>query len=233
MDFTETSSRLNRLLGTRVPAVAIAFTDAPPAGVDRVDAAGPAGCSYWKRAADGAVFWTAAADHFGCPVGAHTHAVDMPPEVKEGLQGLVGTMVQLDYLRMADVPRIPTRRTPFRHAVYAPLDRAPVPPDVVLVRGNARQLMLVAEAAERAGVAPDSPALGRPTCAVLPQAINGSRPAVSFGCVGNRVYTDAADEDAYVAIPGAQLGAVVDALEVIARANTELEAFHRGRLGTS
>jgi hypothetical protein len=32
-------------------------------------------------------------------------------------------------------------------AVYAPLAAAPVPPDVVLVRGNARQVMLLAGAA--------------------------------------------------------------------------------------
>jgi len=41
-----------------------------------------------------------------------------------------------------------------------------VPPDVVLVRGNARQLMLPAEAAQAAGVAGTGAAMGRPTCAV-------------------------------------------------------------------
>ena len=54
---------------------------------------------------------------------------------------------------MEEVPQIPTRKTPLRVAVYAPLAAAPVPPDVVLVRGNARQLMLLAEAAQAAGVA--------------------------------------------------------------------------------
>ena len=65
--------------------------------------------------------------------------------------GLVKTMVDLSYLRMADVPKIPRRKTPLQAAVYSPLSRAPIPPDVVLVRGNARQLMLLAEAAEHAG----------------------------------------------------------------------------------
>jgi len=41
-------------------------------------------------------------------------------------------MVGLSYLKAEEVPRIPTRKTPLRIAVYAPLDRAPVPPDVVL-----------------------------------------------------------------------------------------------------
>jgi hypothetical protein len=48
--------------------------------------------------------------------------------------------------------QIPTRKTAPQVAVYAPLAAAPVPPDVMLVCGNARQLMLLAEAAQAAGV---------------------------------------------------------------------------------
>ena len=54
---------------------------------------------------------------------------------------------------MEDVPQIPTRTMALQVAVYAPLAAAPVPPDVVLVRGNARQVMLPAEAAQAAGAA--------------------------------------------------------------------------------
>jgi uncharacterized protein (DUF169 family) len=89
--------------------------------------------------------------------------------------------------------------------------------------------MLLAEAAQAAGVAGSGPAMGRPTCAVLPEAINSARTAASFGCIGNRVYTGADDTEAYFAIPGAQLGAVEENLAVIVRANQELEKFHRGR----
>jgi uncharacterized protein (DUF169 family) len=130
---------------------------------------------------------------------------------------------------MDDVPQISTRKTPLRVAVYAPLAAAPVPPDVVLVRGTPQQLMLLAEAAQAADVAGSGPAMGRPTCAVLPEAINSTRTAASFGCIGNRVYTGAADTDAYFAIPGAQLDAVEEKLAVIVRANQELEKFHRAR----
>ncbi len=112
---------------------------------------------------------------------------------------------------------------------YAPLDAAPMSPDVVLVRGNARQLMLLSEAAQAAGVAGAGPTMGRPTCAVLPEAINTARTAASFGCIGNRVYTGATDDDAYFAIPGGQLRAVEEQLAVIMRANQELEKFHRAR----
>jgi hypothetical protein len=47
--------------------------------------------------------------------------------------------------------------------------------------------------------------------------------------VGNRVYTGAADDEAYFAVPGDGVLALLQRLEVLARANRELEAFHRGR----
>ncbi len=141
--------------------------------------------------------------------------------------GLIETMVGLSYLKMEDVPQIPTRKTPLHVAVYAPLAAAPVPPDVVLVRGNAHQLMLLAEAAQAAGVAGTGATMGRPTCAVLPEAINSARTAASFGCIGNRVYTGA--DDTRPTSPFlAGNRAVEESLAVIVRANQELEKFHRG-----
>jgi uncharacterized protein (DUF169 family) len=222
---------LTALLRLTAAPIAITFVDVAPPGVPHVSAVEPAGCGYWRRAAEGEVFFTVADDHKRCPVGAHTHNVTLSPAEQQELMGLVQTMVGLSYIKMEEVPQIPTRKTPLQVAVYAPLDAAPVPPDVVLVRGNAQQLMLVAEAAQAAGVAGTGATLGRPTCAVLPEAINSARTAASFGCIGNRVYTGAGDTDAYFAIPGPQLAAVEESLKVIVRANQELEKFHRGRVG--
>jgi uncharacterized protein (DUF169 family) len=216
------------LLLTSAP-VAITFVDAAPPGVPHVSAVEPAGCGYWRRAAAGEVFFTVAEDHKGCPVGAHTHNVTLSPDEQQELIGTVHTMVGLSYLKMEDVPQIPTLKTPLQVAVYAPLAAAPVPPDVVLVRGNARQLMLLAEAAQSAGVAGTGATMGRPSCGVLPAAINSTRTAASFGCIGNRVYTGADDSEAYFAIPGPVLGSVEEQLAVIVHANQELEKFHRGR----
>lgn len=56
-----------------------------------------------------------------------------------------------------------------------------------------------------------------------------ARTAVSFGCIGNRVYTGAGDADAYFAIPGPQLAAVEQSLATIVRANETLEQFHKAR----
>jgi len=229
MDCKTQGMQLQELLGLALPPVAIAFRAAAPAGIARIDAPAPAGCGYWRLATEGKVFYTEAADHYTCPVGAHTHGVDLPPEVAKELNGLVQTMVQMQYIKMEEIPSIPRRQGPFGVALYAPLARAPFEPDVVLVRGTVKQLMLLAEAAQAAGAAGAGPALGRPTCAVLPEAIESGRTAARFGCVGNRVYTGAGDEEAYFAIPGAQLAAVEEKLAIVVRANHELEKFHRAR----
>ena len=161
--------KLSELLGLGRAPVAITFRATAPAGVARVERAGPAGCAYWKLAGEGQVFYTEAADHYNCPIGAYTHGVDLPAERGAELQQVVGTMVGLEYIRMEEVPAMPRRTEPFGVAVYAPLAEAPVDPDVVLVRGDARQIMLVAEAARAS-----SPRPGRSTfttCAPMSPSI--------------------------------------------------------------
>lgn len=231
METRAMGDRLRKLLGTDKMPVAIAFRDTAPAGVPRVEGAQPAGCGYWRVAAErGKAFYTEGVDHHGCPIGAHTHGVKAPPEVQKQLEGMIGTMVGLEYLKMEDVPSIPTRKAPFGVAVYAPLSEAPVEPDVVMVRGNARQMMLLAEASQATGAAGTGPTMGRPTCAALPLAIETGKTASSFGCIGNRVYTGLGDDEAYLAIPGNRLAEIVDKLAVIVKANAALETFHRARV---
>src|SRR5262249_19317511 len=107
-------------------------------------------------------------------------------------------------------------------------DQAPAVPDVVLVRGNARQVMLLEEAALAAGLE-STPLMGRPTCAALPATMSTGRAATSLGCIGNRVYTDLGDDELYVALPGKHLPAVTQQLAAMVRANRELENYHRAR----
>ena len=80
-------------------------------------------------------------------------------------------MTRIGYVRMEEVPGIPVLpRTPGA-VVYAPLGDTPVDPDVVLVAGRPGRLMLLLEAAGRAGVATQPGLLGRPTCMALPAAL--------------------------------------------------------------
>jgi len=229
-DLTNLGMRLKELLELDLPPVAIAFRDQPPVGVPRIPSPAPAGCGYWKLAAEGQVFYTEAADHYTCPVGAHTHGVDLPPAVAQELQGLVQTMVHMQYIKMEEIPSIPRRQEPFRVAVYGPLAAAPCEPDVVLVRGTVKQMMVLAEAAQAARIASGGATLGRPTCAVLPQALQTGQAVSSFGCIGNRVYTGLGDDEGYYAIPGPKIDEVVEKLAVMVEANRQLGSFHRGRV---
>ena len=232
MNVTTEGTPMQQLLGLTFPPVAIAFRDAAPPAVPRIDAAAPAGCAYWRLAAEGQVFYTEASDHYRCPVGAHTHGVDLPPATARELEGLVQTMVALQYITLDEVNALPRRQGAFGVAVYAPLGQAPCEPDIVVVRGTVKQLMLLAEAAQAAGIAGGGATMGRPTCAVLPEATQSGRTATSFGCIGNRVYTGLGDDEGYYAIPGAKVADVVAKLAVITEANRQLETFHRSRAGT-
>jgi uncharacterized protein (DUF169 family) len=221
------AEQLTDLLGLRTAPVALTFLETPPAGVPRVAAAGPSGCTYWKQATEGQTFYTEASDHYACPVGAYTHGVPLPPEQAKELEEVIGTMVHVGYLRPEEVAGIPRRQGAFRFAVYGPL--ADAEPDLVLVRGNARQVMLLAEAAQAAGVGAGAGLLGRPTCAAVPEALQTQRAVASLGCIGNRVYTDLGDDELYFALPGKHVRAVTEKLATIVQANRELERYHRAR----
>lgn len=229
MSLTTSGTALQTLLGLRLPPVAIAFRESAPANMPRIESPAPAGCGYWRLAAEGRMFYTEASDHYTCPVGAHTHGVDLPADVAQELNGLVQTMVQMQYITMEEIPTIPRRQSPFRVALYARLAEASFEPDVVLIRGTAKQLMLVAESAQAAGISRGGATMGRPTCAILPESLQSGLATASFGCIGNRVYTGLGDDEGYYVIPGASVSDVVNKLSTIVEANRRLNEFHQAR----
>lgn len=186
-------------------------------------------CAYWRLASEGRSFYTDASDQVTCPVGGHTHGVALTDGAKRELGELVEYMIGLDYLGREEVASIPRREREFRYAAYTPLNGSTGSVDVILVRGAAKELMLLCEAARRAGVRFEGGLMGRPTCAVIPLAAGGGT-ATSLGCIGNRVYTELADGELYVALPGAELHRVEEKLDRILAANRELEAFHQQRV---
>lgn len=229
MNSAETTNSLQTLLGLAAEPIAVTFRHEAPADLERIGTAAPAGCSYWRLAAEGQAFYTEAADHVNCPIGAYTHGAEITPPVKSELEGMIGKMVGLRYLKMEEVPGIPRRAEPLRFVVYAPLSRETGTPDVVLLHGNARQIMLLAEAATACGLMSPLPVMGRPACAVIPATLSSGKASSSLGCIGNRVYTGLPDGEFYLAVPGDSMGKMVDALRAIVAANQELEQFHQSR----
>jgi len=229
--WSEIERQLTRRLGISRRPVAVAFRETAPAGIGRFEGTQPSGCSFWRLAGDGRVFYTVPADHHNCPIGSYTHGIDLPAGRALELEQTLGLMSNLGYVRMDEVPGIPRLPRAPGVVVYAPLADTPVDPDVVLVAGRPGRVMLLLEAAGRAGVTAQPSMLGRPTCMALPAALAGGTTA-STACIGNRIYTDLGDDELYVMVPGRDLARVVDALETIVAANDTLAGYHRGRRQT-
>ena len=223
------SEQIQQLLNLETVPIAVTFHDTQPDGVSGVEKVEAAGCTYWRRAAEGKTFYTEASDHYNCPIGCYTHNVELPPTQMEELENTLGLMGELGYIAMEEVPGIPRRETPFQSAVYAPLANATSTPDVVIISGTPRQMMLLAESATAAGIGTEDGIMGRPTCAVIPAVIQGGRSVSSLGCIGNRVYTALSDDDFYFAFPGKHIDALVEKLETIVNANLALEEYHQQR----
>jgi uncharacterized protein (DUF169 family) len=227
----EREQQLSRALALTRRPVAVAFRDRPPAGVAAFTGGAPSGCSYWRIAAGGRTFYTVPADHYNCAIGSHTHNIPLPPERAPELDQTLSFMTGIGYVKMEEVPDIPRLpRTP-SVVIYAPLGDSPVDPDVVIFAGQPSRVMLLQEAAIRAGAAAQVSMLGRPTCMALPAALSMGVVA-STGCVGNRVYTDLGEDELYVVVPGKDLVRVAEALGTVISANATLTDYHRGRRQT-
>lgn len=227
-DYKALESQFQQTLNLTRRPVAVAFRDEAPAQVGKFSGSEPAGCSFWRLAAEGRTFSTVPEDHYNCPVGSYTHHIPLPESRAQELPSILGTMTSLGYLKMEEVPGIPVLPMTPKTIMYAPLGDTATDPDVVLFAIAPGKLMLLEEAAIRAGVASKLPLLARPTCMAIPAAMAHGM-VTSAGCIGNRVYTRIGDDELYAALPGSALELVAEELETIASANQALERHHRGR----
>ncbi len=228
MDYAQLEQQLTSQLSLTHRPVAVAALPHAPAGVDKFEGVQPSGCSYWALASGGRVFYTVAADHYNCSIGSHTHNMPLPEDRAHELADTLGFMTSIGYLRMEEVPSIPQLPDTPGVVVYAPLGDTPVDPDVVLFWGPPGKVMLLQEAALRAGVAAQLNTLGRPTCMAVPAALTHGVLA-STGCIGTRVYTGMDESELYVAVPGRDLQRIADETATIASANATLQQYHEDR----
>jgi uncharacterized protein (DUF169 family) len=210
------------------PPIAVCPVERIPPGVPVWRGRVPAGCRFWQEAAR-SVFATAPADHDLCAIGTFTHNLEGDAAHEADRRDALAVFADLGYVRAEDVAQIPVLARRPRHVVYGPLASIPVEPDVVLLFVRADQTLVLAEASQQVeGGLP--PAMGRPACAVVPQASNGGRAALSLGCCGARAYLDVLTDDvAIYALPGRRLLAYAERIAILARANATLAAFHRIR----
>jgi len=207
------------------PPVAVCFADTIPPGVKQFTGSAPAGCRFWQEATKG-VFATVPRDHDLCGIGIYTHNLEASPAAQKDLGDALKVFADLGYVREQDIPLIPVLKTRPQSVIYGPLSDVPLPPDVVLLFVNADQTLILSEASQQLeGGMP--PAMGRPACAVVPQALNNNQTALSLGCCGARAYLDILTPGVAVyAIPGKKLEAFTDRVAELAKANAVLTAFH-------
>ncbi|MGH9254738.1 MAG: DUF169 domain-containing protein [Vicinamibacterales bacterium] len=208
--------------------VAVAFLESTPPVIEKFEGMLPSGCSFWKLASEGRVFYTVGADHFNCPIGSYTHNISLPEARAHELSDTLVFMTNIGYLRMEEVAAIPRLPETPEVVLYAPLADTPVDPDVVLFWGQPGKVMVLQEAAMRAGVAAQLSTLARPTCMVLPAALSHGTVA-SSGCIGNRVYTGLEEGEMYVAVPGKDVGSIAEHTAVVRAANAALRQYHEER----
>jgi len=227
-DYRAIEQQLTKTLGLAKRPVAVKFQQQAPEGVEQFSGSEPSGCSFWRLAAAGRTFFTVPGDHYNCPVGSYTHGISIPGKRAGELPHVLSMMETIGYVKMEEVPGIPRLPQPPGAVVYSPLGDAPADPDVVLFAGPAEKIMILQEAAIRAGRAAQFPVLGRPTCMALPAAMAHGA-VVSTGCIGNRVYTGLGEGELYVVVPGKDLERVATEVETVAAANGILAQYHTSR----
>ncbi len=228
-DFAKISQQMCGSLRLEQTPIAVSLSNEAPDGIPAFDGIAAAGCQFWENAANGPIA-TSTPDHELCAIGVHTHQMaGVSDTCQQELGEVLGVLGELDYVRKEDVARIPTMSRSTKHVVYAPLAEAPLPPDVVLLFADASTSLIIAEAVEQVeeGI---PPALGRPACAAVPQAINTGRAALSLGCCGARAYLDVMKDDiAMWVIPGDKIAAYAERFDALAKANDILGKFHSMR----
>ena len=225
-EYSAIAKTLMDSLHLRVAPVAVCLTDKAPDGVPNSTQPAAAGCVFWERGAQGA-FTTSAKDHSNCAVGMYTHHMPLTTAAQEeDLNTCLKVFGDLGYVLPQEIAGIPVLKNEAKYVVYAPLASTPLPPSTVLLFANSRQSLAITEAVQQVepGV---PPALGRPACAVIPQAVNTQKPAMSLGCCGARAYLNVMTDDfALWALPGARIADYAERIRILAQANQILTQFH-------
>jgi uncharacterized protein (DUF169 family) len=207
---------LTKALHLAAPPVGISFSDEAPLGVSSFDepmsaptsdgrtGRVPAGCVFWVRGAE-RVFTTVPEDHGNCSVGRYTHGL-------AGLEEIAGyddvaALLESQWIGADDLGTVPAISRPWRVITYGPLADHVTLPDVVLLRVNGRQMMVLSDAV------PPLRIEGKPQCHIVAVAHERGDVVASVGCALSRARTGMRPEEMTVAFPGARLSEVTACVE--------------------
>lgn len=228
-DWAQLSHQLIEALRLSAPPIAITFSEAPPPdGVDAFDTAMPdplsdgrtgrvsAGCMFWMHATD-RTFSTVDEDHGNCSVGSLTHGFRTLDEVADNDD--VAALVESGWVTMDVVPQIPVVTQRPGAVTYGPLVETPTPPDIVMLRVNGKQMMVLSDAI------PELRIEGKPQCHIIAIAKEQGVPAASVGCALSRARTGMPAAEMTCAVPGPMLGELVERIRTNAAADTTVARY--------
>ena len=219
---------LTSLLSLSHPPLAITFSAAAPEGVARFGSAMPeptsdgrtgrvpAGCVFWVEARDN-TFTTVAEDHGNCSVGSLTHGFKTLEEAATGAD--VAALVESEWVTPDVFPHIPTVTEKPGFVTYGPLAEAASHPDVVFIRLNGKQAMVLHDAW------PNLRIEGKPQCHIIPIAKEAGEIALSVGCMLSRVRTGMSNNEITCAIPAGKIGELLERLETANSADMKVAAY--------
>ena len=144
-------------------------------------------------------------DHGNCSVGSYTHG--MIPLEEAATHTDVGTLVEAGWVTPEMFPVIPAVTERPNFVTYGPLAESPIDPDVVLLRVNPKQLMVLSDAL------PGLRIEGKPQCHIVAIAKESGAPAASVGCILSRTRTGMPSTESTCALPGPALADIVERVE--------------------
>ncbi|MFZ0173324.1 MAG: DUF169 domain-containing protein [Acidimicrobiales bacterium] len=231
-DWAALSARLTKALHLVVQPIFLAFESELPDGVRQFDghmsepsADGRRGkvsasCVFWMEAgrAEGA-FATQAEDHGNCSVGRLTHGFASLEEVAGNDD--IAALLASGWVTPEMVPTIPVVKERPEVITYGRLDTMPVgvSPDVVMLRVNGRQLMVLCDAV------PGLRIEGKPQCHIVAVAKEEGVPVASVGCALSRARTGMRPEEMTCAFPAATFGQIVEQIEATAATDSVVAKY--------
>lgn len=227
-NWPDLAAQLSKALGLKNAPLAISFTTEAPAGVAAHQGPTPdpsgdgrtgrvaAGCVFWMDGAD-KTFTTVPEDHYNCSVGSVTHGLKSLESVMANQD--VNALLESEWVTPEEAMQLPVIQNRPDYVVYGPLAETPLDPDVILLRINAFQAMVIHDAFG------DIAFEGKPQCHIIPIAKEQNRLAISTGCMLSRIRTGMSPDELTCTIPAGQLPEVVSRLEARRSANAAVGAY--------
>ena len=227
-NWKQLSDQLTKVLGLKHAPIAITFSQEAPQSVKRYEAELPepsadgrtgkvaAGCVFWIKSED-RTFTTIPEDHYNCSVGSVTHGLKSLEDVmnNEDVQGIL----EAEWVTPEEAMQLPVVQEKSNYITYGPLADTPIDPDVIMLRINAFQGMVIHDGFG------EMPIVGKPQCHIIPMAKEQHQIAMSTGCMLSRIRTGMSPDEMTCTIPAQRLGEVVDKLEARRQANAAVAAY--------